>query len=222
MKRASSLFAILLALPLVHATASPTRDARRNHPLTPRLGSSFAYPSAWTQARRKARTAARNPRRASVKTYRSSRLAASAKPARVLTTTAILSSDEKEFVRLVNEERARRGLRQLTVDPVLTAAARQHSREMAELGYFDHYSPVRGLRSPIERYAVALGSRRFTCAVGENLFYSSRRDVALGHRSLMNSPGHRANILASDYRAIGVGVYQAPSGEYYATQMFHS
>jgi uncharacterized protein YkwD len=221
-KRAPSLFAILLALPLVHATASPTREARQNHALTPRLGSSFACPSAWMKARRQAKTAAQHPRRTGVKTYRSSRLDATRKPARVMTTTAILSSDEKEFVRLVNEERARRGLRTLTVDPVLTAAARQHSREMAELGYFDHYSPVRGLRSPIERYAVALGSRRFTCAVGENLFYSSRRDVALGHRSLMKSPGHRANILASDYRAIGVGVYQAPSGEYYATQMFHS
>lgn len=140
----------------------------------------------------------------------------------ILQSTATLTDDEQAFVRLVNEERAKKGLRELTIDPVLVAAARQHSREMAQLGYFDHYSPVQGMRSPLDRYAVALGTRRFTCTVGENLFYSSRRDVNLGHRSLMNSPGHRANIMADDYRAIGVGVYQAPSGDYYATQMFHS
>lgn len=143
-------------------------------------------------------------------------------PSSVLRTPTSLSQDEQAFVALVNQERASRGLPLLAVDPVLTAAARQHSREMAELGYFDHYSPVRGLRSPLERYAVALGSRKFSCVVGENLFYSTRRDVDLGHRSLMKSPGHRANILAADYRAIGVGVYLAPNGEYYVTQMYHS
>lgn len=222
MKRALSLFAIVLALPIVHATADPSGVAKRNRPLARLQGTSLTFPTAWAKAHRKAKATPKRPRRAGVKTYRSSRLALAPQSARVLTTPSILSSDEHEFMRLVNEERARRGLRQLTVDPVLTAAARQHSREMAELGYFDHYSPVRGLRSPIERYAVALGTHRFTCAVGENLFYSSRRDVGLGHRSLMKSPGHRANILAEDYRAIGVGVFQAPNGEYYATQMFHS
>ena len=157
-----------------------------------------------------------------VRTYRSGRLANGIAPSSVLLTPVSLSEDEQEFARMVNEERERRGLTPLTVDPVLTAAARQHSREMFELGYFDHYSPVRGLRSPIDRYAVALGTRQFQCVVGENLFYSSRRDVALGHRSLMNSPTHRDNIVASDYRAIGVGVYLAPTGEYYVTQMYHS
>ena len=59
---------------------------------------------------------------------------------------------------------------------------------------------------------MALGTRQFQCVVGENLFYSSRRDVALGHRSLMNSPTHRDNIVASDYQTIGVGDH-LPTGD---------
>jgi len=157
-----------------------------------------------------------------VRTYRGGRLGLAPGPRTVLNTPSTLSADEQAFVRLANQERAHRNLRQLVVDPVLVAAARQHSREMSDVGYFDHFSPVRGLRSPLDRYAVALGNRGFTCAVGENLFYSSVRDVDLGHRSLMKSPGHRANILAGDYRSIGVGIHLAPDGEYYVTQMYHT
>lgn len=125
-------------------------------------------------------------------------------------------------MRLVNEERAKRGLCKLSLDPILVTAARQHSREMSDLHYFDHFSPVRSLRSPLERYGAALGTMRYTCTVGENLFYCTVRDIPLGHRSLMESPGHRANILAWDYRYIGVGSYQAANGEYYVTEMFHT
>lgn len=161
-------------------------------------------------------------RHTAVRTYRSGRLTLGLAPSKLLSSPNTLSADEQAFVRLVNQEREQRHLSQLTIDPVLVAAARQHSYEMSNLHYFDHFSPVRGMRTPLDRYGVALGNHHFTCTVGENLFYSSIRDIALGHRSLMNSPGHRANILAGDYRAIGVGVYLAPNGEYYVTQMFHT
>ncbi|MBI3947448.1 MAG: hypothetical protein HY321_16110 [Armatimonadetes bacterium] len=198
MKRSSSVIFVPLAL----ALALPSLGAPR-----PKHG-----------VGRKARSQS-----ISVRTYRNGRiLGLGLVPGSILSTPTSLSQDEQQFVELVNQERARRHLVKLSIDPVLVAAARQHSREMAEMDYFDHYSPVRGLRSPIDRYAVALGTRKFTCIVGENLFFCSRRDVPLGHESLMKSPGHRANILADDYRAIGVGAYLAPDGQYYVTQMFHT
>ena len=41
-----------------------------------------------------------------------------------------------------------------------------------------------------------------------------------GHRALMDSPGHRANILEKRFTKIGVGVYHNANGEFWVTEMF--
>lgn len=131
-----------------------------------------------------------------------------------------LSAAEQQFVDLVNAERWDRGLSVLSVNPLLVQAAREHSREMYERGYFDHISATPGLRTPMARYLHALGHTPAWACVGENLFYCSIVDVQRGHACLMKSPGHRQNILTSRFEQIGVGVYIAPDGEFYVTQLF--
>lgn len=109
---------------------------------------------------------------------------------------------EVEMLNLLNRERVRAGLPPLVMDEALRRVARQHSREMFELGYFGHDSPVNG--SPTDRLLQA--GVRFRVA-GENLAYAP--NVRLAHEGLMNSPGHRANILNPQFRRVGIGAVRS-------------
>ena len=106
---------------------------------------------------------------------------------------------EQRMLELVNAERAKAGLHPLVVDEKLRQAARGHSQEMFELSYFAHESPVAG--DPVDRMKAAGAS--FTLAA-ENLAYAPNLEMA--HSGLMNSPGHRKNILTPGYRRLGIGV----------------
>jgi uncharacterized protein YkwD len=106
---------------------------------------------------------------------------------------------EKQMLDLVNKERVANGLNPLAPDPELTEVARRHSADMFVRGYFAHDTPE-GL-SPFDRMRQA--NVRFTTA-GENLALAPTIPVA--HNGLMNSPGHRANILRPEFGRLGIGV----------------
>ena len=133
---------------------------------------------------------------------------------------AIMTGDELRFLALVNRERAARHLSELKPDPLLVRVAREHSREMCEKNYFDHFSPTLGGRTPMDRYLRAVRARPAHACVGENLFYCSIVDVERGHRALMHSPEHRANILYAPFRRSGIGIYKSDKGEFWVTEMF--
>lgn len=139
-----------------------------------------------------------------------------------------LSPEEQEFIQKVNAERTERGLNALAVDPLLVSTARGHSQEMCALDYFNHHSPTRGLNSPMDRYLKTLtengGKTPNSLLVGENIYYCSVfndiYNVDYSHRALMDSPGHRANILEPRFTKIGLGVYRNAKGEFWVTEMF--
>lgn len=106
---------------------------------------------------------------------------------------------EKQMLDLVNKERVANGLSPLAPDPELTEVARRHSADMFARGYFAHDTPE-GL-SPFDRMRDA--NVRFTTA-GENLALAPT--LMLAHTGLMNSPGHRANILRREFGRVGIGV----------------
>jgi len=120
---------------------------------------------------------------------------------------------ERQLVDLVNEERTQRGIKSLVLDERLVSVARAHSQEMFTLKYFSHESPVSG--SPFDR----LKSAGITYSrAGENLAYA--QSVSVAHRALMESPGHRENILRSEFTRIGIGVINAPAYGRMITQLF--
>lgn len=106
---------------------------------------------------------------------------------------------EQEMYQLVNKERVANGLSVLQFDSSLRDVARAHSQDMLANGYFSHKS-LTG-RSPFERMEDA--GIHFVYA-GENLALAPTTPLAM--QGLMNSPGHRANILSPQFYKIGIGV----------------
>lgn len=138
-----------------------------------------------------------------------------------------VSSAEAQMVRLLNDDREARGLAPLTLDADLVRAARGHCRDMRDGEYFDHDSPLRGQRTPLDRYRYTLTQMGeeapASMTVGENILYRSRfsrNEAVQDQQALMGSPGHRANILDGCFTRVGVGVLRDAEGEVWVTQMF--
>lgn len=106
---------------------------------------------------------------------------------------------EEAMLALVNQERAKNGLQPLVMDQALRELARSYADQMFKRGYFAHNTPE-GV-DPFERMRQA--NIQFGLA-GENLALAPTLDQA--HTGLMNSPGHRANILRDGFRKVGIGV----------------
>ncbi len=104
---------------------------------------------------------------------------------------------ERNIIDYTNQERVRYGLQPLKMAPDLVRSARRHAIWMTQ---------NRSLQHTREAVAenIAMGQRDSAEAVGD----------------WMNSPGHRANILNSRYRRIGVAAYRTPEGTIYWCQQF--
>ncbi|HHX74021.1 MAG TPA: hypothetical protein GX699_03870 [Firmicutes bacterium] len=114
---------------------------------------------------------------------------------------------------LVNAERAKAGLAPLKVDMALVKLARLKSEDMIKNGYFAHQSPTYG--SPFEMMKAAGITYRIA---GENL--AGAPTVERAHSGLMNSPGHRANILRPSFTHVGIGIVSGGPYGMMFTQMF--
>jgi len=124
-----------------------------------------------------------------------------------------LTAEEQQMINLVNRERASRGIPELKVDMDLVKTARMKSRDMVENNYFAHQSPTYG--SPFDLMRSQGISYRLA---GENL--AGAPSVESAHRNLMNSPGHRANILNPNFTHVGIGIVDGgPYGKMF-TQHF--
>lgn len=110
-----------------------------------------------------------------------------------------MSALEQEMLNLVNEERTSRGIPPLSPDMDLVKAARLKSQDLIDNHYFDHQSPRYG--SPAD--LLLSQGIRFSYA-GENL--AKVGTLERGHTGLMNSPGHRENILRPEFGKIGIGI----------------
>jgi len=115
-----------------------------------------------------------------------------------LETGSVNPEAEQLMFQLVNKERQKAGLPALSFDSKLQVVARAHSQDMFQRGYFSHYTPE-GL-SPFDR--MANGGIEFSYA-GENLALAPSTELAM--QGLMDSPGHRANILNPNFGKIGIG-----------------
>lgn len=107
---------------------------------------------------------------------------------------------EKEMLNDVNKERTSRGIRPLVLGSQdLIDVGRAHCEDMFKRGYFSHYTPE-GL-SPFDRMTAA-GISFFYA--GENLALAPNTQLAM--QGLMQSQGHRENILQVNFGHVGIGV----------------
>lgn len=109
------------------------------------------------------------------------------------------AATETEMLSRVNKARRDRGIKELSVDEKLRELARVYARDMFERGYFSHYNPEG--RSPFDRMEEA-GIGYITA--GENLALAP--NVTIAHQGLMDSQGHRENILNTGFGKVGIGV----------------
>lgn len=126
-----------------------------------------------------------------------------------------LTEEEQQMLQLVNKARAENNFPALKADQELTNVARIKSQDMIDNNYFSHNSPTYG--SPFDmmkdfgiNYVEA----------GENI--AGNQDVEKAHDALMNSPGHRKNILSPDFTHVGIGIKKGGQYGYMYTQMFIS
>ena len=114
-------------------------------------------------------------------------------------------ADNNDFVRrvleLTNAERQNAGLAPLELSPALENAAQSYSVVLASSGCFDHTC------GPVPSFADRDGQAGYTdwTDIGENIAAGFATPEAVVE-SWMASPGHRANILSSQFTEIGVGV----------------
>ena len=128
----------------------------------------------------------------------------------------------------VNAERVREGLNPLLREPILVEIARSHTLDMLEREFFDHENPDG--QGPAAR--VGRLHRTLVGEVSENVWTEIRSEAidpaAMAKNimeGLMNSPGHRRNILTPALTHLGLGVYSSSglavmTTEFMVTQLF--
>jgi uncharacterized protein YkwD len=117
-----------------------------------------------------------------------------------------------------NNARAQNGMGPLGASGCVTYVAQIRSQDMAANNYFSHTSPNGSTAFTLmDQYNVPYGW------AGENLArnnYPSGEAVSVAIRDLMNSPGHRANILSGNYTHMGIGYAVNGAGMHYFTMVF--
>jgi uncharacterized protein YkwD len=132
---------------------------------------------------------------------------ASPKPVASPAPTTAAAAYQSRILTLLNAERAKAGLRPLTLVACADSYADSWAATMARTGAFQHQS-----LTPI------MNACRATRA-GENIAWGSvSADQMM--TMWMNSPGHRANILTPGFNAVGIGAVQTASGRWYGVQDF--
>lgn len=122
---------------------------------------------------------------------------------------------ENHMLVLLNQERRKFNLPLFARDTALRTVARAHSLDMFQKGYFSHISLSN--TTPFDR--IKANNINYLTA-GENLALAQTVEIA--HIGLMNSPGHRANILNPKFRRIGIGIMDGGIYGIMVTQNFRN
>lgn len=124
---------------------------------------------------------------------------------------------ERRVLALVNRDRGAAGLPPLAWDERVANVARAHSQDMRATKIVAHISTTTG--SAADRVRAA---KVKTAVVLENV--ARAYGVGEAHQGLMNSPGHRANVLSTAATHIGIGITfgddVAGRREIFVTQVF--
>ncbi|MDB8790946.1 CAP-associated domain-containing protein [Romboutsia sp. 1001216sp1] len=123
-------------------------------------------------------------------------------------------SFEMQVIDLTNSVRAKNGLNKLKYSEMATTSSKKHSLDMVDKNYFDHINKEN--ETPFDRMNEE-GIKYISA--GENIA-AGQTSAIHAHEALMNSKGHRKNILGN-YNSIGVGVEFGGDYNIYYTQNFY-
>lgn len=123
-------------------------------------------------------------------------------------------SFEMQVIDLTNSVRAKNGLNKLKYSEKATTSSKKHSLDMVDKNYFDHINKEN--ETPFDRMNEE-GIKYISA--GENIA-AGQTSAIYAHEALMNSKGHRKNILGN-YNSIGVGVEFGGDYNIYYTQNFY-
>ncbi len=111
-----------------------------------------------------------------------------------------ISSKEYKGILEANHWRIAAGMQPLLIDPKLCEASRDHRKDMEELNFFAHDSPVKGKTKPWDRAKNFGASAR-----GENIAIND--SIEASNMAWFYSPGHHKNMFKPDYSVIGLGIH---------------
>ncbi len=145
-------------------------------------------------------------------------LTAQAAPAKSAKRSAAAANPRAALLKEMNAVRRARGLKPLRLNAVLTRPALAHSRHLSRTGELDHRG-ADGKPFWVRIYRAGYSKRK---AVGENLGMiggCSVRDAATMVDMWLASPGHRRNLLAKEFKNVGIAIVTARdcSNTVYAT-----
>ena len=120
-------------------------------------------------------------------------------------------SSQNEMLKYVNEYRAEVGAEPLTIDRDLSIAATVRAIEIAYSGKFSHERP--GMSGNDSCFTVLSDLNISRSTLGENIAYgnSTVKATAVQWR---NSSGHYANMINSNYKKIGIGIFKDEASKY--------
>ncbi len=158
------------------------------------------------------------PKREQVKNTTNTKEEPKTAPKQEVSTNSSLENVEQLIFQKVNEERKKAGVSPLKYNYTMQKFARDKSKDMGVNNYFSHED----LKGKLESDYIKASGVSYS-AWGENIAYlDGYAENVLANTFMtnwMNSPGHRANILSTNFTSIGVGVYKI-GNKYYATQEF--
>lgn len=192
--RSASREEVPTAVPTASATAAPTPTVSAPPPAEPTVTPEPAAPAAPPEPAPAAQPAPQAEQPAPAP-----RAAPAAAPAAAPSASGPADALAARIVELTNAERRTAGLGDLAVSACAAQQALQRTAVLVAEGRFEH--------DPLQPIVAACG----VGTVGENLSlgYPTAEAAVTGW---MNSSGHRANILRTSYRQIGVGCTSGPRG----------
>ena len=116
--------------------------------------------------------------------------------------------DLGEAQKLINDYRREKGLKPLKLDPLLTAAAKSHSRDLAKHDRISHYGSNGS--SPWDRVAAA-GYKARIAAENVGTGQATLAEVLKGWEA---REGHNKNLLLADAEHMGIALVQDPKTEF--------
>lgn len=128
-------------------------------------------------------------------------------------TTSSMSNDEKEVFNLINQQRNNNGINSLKIDEEVQRVAKIKAQDMVNNNYFSHESPTYGTPfNMLSNFKISYKT------AGENIAANSSNSGAV--TAWMNSSGHKANILNSNFTHTGIGVVSSQKYGKIFVQMF--